>query len=147
MQQEREITKLEDLIPHLDSLKELWEREDRFQPVLKLLASLYKDSADRCLGARRTGDAKLEFELAELAAQARVYSMLYSLPEYLKKAKDELENRSRVMEKLKAEQQSFAFSDSTEVQNVPNLGQSYQEALAARRARARMTGQGGGSNA
>jgi hypothetical protein len=99
--QEQEINKLEDLIPYHDSLKELWEREERFHPVLRLLASLYKENVDQLIGQHRTGAVAEQFELAERAAVARITATLFNLPAAIKAAVDELEKRKSYLEKMK----------------------------------------------
>jgi hypothetical protein len=98
---EQEINKLGDLIPFLDSLQELWAEEARFQPVLKLLAAFYRENADAIIHVSRTGELRQAFELAEKAALARAFNLIYCLPEFIKAAK-------KALEEAEARKKSFA---------------------------------------
>jgi hypothetical protein len=106
----QEIRKLEDLIPYRDSLVELWA-EARFQPVLTLLSSLYKEAMDEILmrdytaehslvGVGSNADSRSVVWVATKTAQAKVYSTLFNLPVALEEIERNLEKAVEFKKKM-----------------------------------------------
>lgn len=87
------ILKLEDLIPYRNSLKELWE-EEAFQPVLRFLSSLYKDSVNEIIYPNMTGDVAGMIAIAEKRAVARLCNTLYNLPDVIQNLEGEFERQT-----------------------------------------------------
>jgi hypothetical protein len=102
---EQEIHQLGDLIPFLSSLQEQWAAEG-FQPVLKLLAVLYKEKSEAVLYAQRDGSIKQQMQLAENSAVARTLNLIYNLPAAIKEAQRQLEEREEAKKAFTQHQES-----------------------------------------
>ena len=80
--------------------------EERFRPVLKMLAVFYKEAADFVLTTKRTGERQQEIEFAERAAEARVFNLLYNLPAAIKAAEKQIEVAKEMRDRYKNAQEA-----------------------------------------
>jgi hypothetical protein len=100
------ITKIGDLIPHRQSLQELWGKEE-FQLVLGLLLVLKQEAVDSFASARLidVSAENVKTASARLQTQYNLASLLLELPTRLKVLEEQKEQREQANTKMSQAQE------------------------------------------